>query len=59
MIREGPRSKNELRLRDLPPVEELNVSVGADEAVKIGVVSSCVEELVVVESMPGIDQTYS
>lgn len=52
-IREGPRSKNELRLRDLPPVEELNVSVGADEAVKIGVVSSCVEELVVVESMPG------
>ena len=40
-------------LRDLPPVEELNISVPEAEVVKIGSVSSWVEELVVIESLPG------
>jgi H/ACA ribonucleoprotein complex non-core subunit NAF1 len=34
-------------------VEELDITVPEAEVVKIGVVSSCVEELVVIESMPG------
>lgn len=48
-----PRTKNEMRLCDLPPVEELNLSVPEHEVLKIGTVSSSVEELVVIESLPG------
>jgi H/ACA ribonucleoprotein complex non-core subunit NAF1 len=43
-----------VRLCDLPPVEEdLNLTVAEAEVLKIGTVSSCVEELVVIESLPG------
>ena len=43
-----------MRLCDLPPVEELDLTVPEAEVVKIGTVSSCVEELVVIESLPGV-----
>jgi len=49
----GPKTKNEMSLSDLPPVEDLNHAVREDEVVKIGVIASCVEELVVIESLVG------
>ena len=54
-MKEGPpRTKNELRLCDLPPVEDLKVSVSASEVKKMGRISGWVEELVVIESCAGI-----
>eukprot|EP00088_Acartia_fossae_P006163 TRINITY_DN12828_c0_g1_i1.p1 TRINITY_DN12828_c0_g1~~TRINITY_DN12828_c0_g1_i1.p1 ORF type:complete len:465 (+),score=70.54 TRINITY_DN12828_c0_g1_i1:31-1395(+) len=50
----APRTKNEKKLSDLPPVEELNIELkDEEEVVRIGIVTSCVEELVVIESCPG------
>lgn len=55
VVKEGPpRTKNELRLCDLPPVEDLDVQVSESEVKKMGRISSWVEELVVIESCAGI-----
>jgi len=48
-----PKTKNELGMKDLPPVEELDMAVTESEVVKIGTITGCVDELVVVESCPG------
>jgi len=48
-----PKTKNEWSLKDLPPVEELDMAVTEAEVVKIGTITGCVDELVVVESCPG------
>ena len=51
--KDPPRTKNEMRLCDLPPVKEVDASVNESEVTKIGIVSSSVDELVIVESLPG------
>lgn len=38
-------TKGELTLDDLPPIEQLQISVPEQECVQIGVVSSIVEQL--------------
>jgi len=49
----GPvKSKNELGSKDLPPVEDLEIRVGLSACKMIGVVSSIVDDLVVIESLP-------
>jgi len=50
---ESIKSKNELGLGDLPPIEDLHITVSEEECVKIGTIASCVQELVVIESVPG------
>lgn len=55
---EKPTTKGELQLCDLPPIENLNISVPVTQLVKIGKVVSIVEVLVVIESirsMPPLD----
>jgi len=49
-----PRTKNELLPKDLPPVEDLTMIVGETECQEVGEISSIVEDLVVVESNPGL-----
>lgn len=49
-----PRTKNELCPKDLPPVEDLTMSVEEHDCLEVGVISSTVEELVVIESHPGV-----
>lgn len=49
-----PRTKNELLPKDLPPVEDLTVTVSENECQEAGQVSSIVDDLVVVESNPGL-----
>ena len=39
---------------DLPPIEDLQISVEEKECFNVGNVSSCVDDLVVVQSLPGI-----
>ena len=41
-------------LSDLPPIEDLQISVEEKECFNVGNVSSCVDDLVVVQSLPGI-----
>jgi len=48
-----PRTKNELQLSELPPVQDLDFTVNESEVTKIGVIRSSVDELVVIESLPG------
>lgn len=50
---ESVKSKNELGLGDLPKIEDLNITVPEEDCVKIGTIASCVQELVVIESLPG------
>jgi len=52
-LKYAPRTKNELRLCDLPPVPEIDATINESEVTKIGVIASFVDELVVVESCPG------
>lgn len=49
-----PRTKNEMLPKDLPPIEDLTMTVGETECQEVGEVSSIVEDLVVVESSPGL-----
>lgn len=49
-----PKTKNELLTKDLPPVEELTMTVGENECQELGEVSSTVDDLVVIESHPGM-----
>jgi len=39
---------------DLPPIEDLQISVEEKECFCIGKISSCVNDLVVVQSLPGV-----
>lgn len=53
-----PTTAGELKLSDLPPIEELSISVPTDKLVKIGKIVSIVDVLVVIESirsMPPLD----
>jgi len=55
---EPVRSKNEMTHKDLPPVEDLEVRVAVHLCQNIGLVSSIVDDLVVIESMlnkPALD----
>lgn len=55
---EKPTTKGELSLSDLPPIEDLKITVDADKLVKVGQVISIVDVLVVVaaeRSMPPLD----
>lgn len=55
---EKPTTAGELKLSDLPPLEDLKISVPADTLIKIGKVLNIVDMLVVVESlknMPPLD----
>lgn len=42
---EGPKVKGELGLYDLPPIEDLHISVPHEECKPIGVIRSVVEPL--------------
>ena len=46
------KSKHEFSLSDLPPIEDLHITVPDYECILLGKVSSVVDTLVVVESMP-------
>merc|ERR1719400_3021735 len=50
----APKTTNELLTKDLPPVENINARVSAGECTEAGVIKNIVEELVVVESVPGM-----
>lgn len=55
---EKPTTAGELKLADLPPVEQLTITVPSDNLIKVGKVLSIVDVLVVVESiksMPPLD----
>ncbi len=45
-----PKVKGELLLRDLPPIEDLHITVPEYECLKIGTVTSIVDEMVVVQT---------
>ena len=49
-----PKTTNELLTKDLPPVEDIKTSVAASECTVVGHIKNIVEELVVVESIPGL-----
>jgi len=49
-----PRTKNELCPKDLPPVDDLTMSVAEADCLEVGMISSTVDELVVIESNPGV-----
>ncbi|CAG2107862.1 unnamed protein product [Medioppia subpectinata] len=53
-----PKTKGELSLEDLPPIEKLSISVGVEELSQLGSVTSIVDQLVVIQSfrlMPALD----
>ena len=47
-----PRVKGELLPSDLPPIEDLHITVPEHECLEVGTVSSIVDEMVVVKSKP-------
>ncbi|XP_059057720.1 H/ACA ribonucleoprotein complex non-core subunit NAF1 [Achroia grisella] len=49
---EPPRVQGELALDDLPPIEDLAISLPAQETTKIGTIASIVDRLVIVRSFP-------
>jgi len=49
-----PRTKNEITHKDLDPVEDLTDTVAEYECQEIGEISSIVDDLVVIESDPGL-----
>ena len=52
---EGPlKTKNEYSISDLPAVEEVEVRVAASQCQAVGTVSSVVEQLLVIESLPDL-----
>lgn len=55
---EKPTTAGELKLSDLPPIEDLKITIHKDKLVKVGRIVSIVDILVVVESiksMPPLD----
>merc|ERR1719186_860868 len=52
-MKNPPKTKNELQLKDLPPVQDLDFTINESEVTKIGVIRSSVDELVVIESLSG------
>jgi len=48
------KSKNEMTLNDLPPIEDLKISIPEEEIVPIGKVYQIVDQLVVVQSLKDI-----
>ncbi|XP_054163791.1 H/ACA ribonucleoprotein complex non-core subunit NAF1-like, partial [Oppia nitens] len=52
------KTKGELSLDDLPPIEKLTISVKIEELTQLGTISSIVDQLVVIQSfrlMPALD----
>jgi len=49
-----PKTKNELGLSDLPAVEDMDLKVKQGECQAIGLVSSLVDQLLVIESLPDL-----
>jgi len=49
-----PKTKNELGLSDLPAVEDMDLKVKKGECQAIGLVSSMVDQLLVIESLPDL-----
>jgi len=49
-----PRTKNELCTKDLPHIDDLTTTVEECDCLEVGVISSTVEDLVVIESNPGV-----
>jgi len=49
-----PRTKNEILPKDLPPVEDLDMTVNEADCLEVGEISSTVDDLVVIESNPGL-----
>ena len=49
-----PKTTNELLTKDLPPVENITARVSAAECTVVGHIKNIVEDLVVVESVPGL-----
>ncbi|KAL0870956.1 hypothetical protein ABMA27_004779 [Loxostege sticticalis] len=49
---EIPRVQGELELDDLPPIEDLAISLPAQETTKIGTIASIVDRLVIVRAFP-------
>ncbi|RVE49860.1 hypothetical protein evm_005453 [Chilo suppressalis] len=49
---ETPRVQGELGLDDLPPIEDLAISLPAQETTKIGTIASIVDRLVIVRAFP-------
>ncbi|XP_013200924.1 H/ACA ribonucleoprotein complex non-core subunit NAF1 [Amyelois transitella] len=49
---EIPKVKGELDLDDLPPIEDLAISLPAQETTKIGTIASIVDRLVIVRAFP-------
>lgn len=47
------KAKGELDIVDLPPIEDLNISVPEHECIELGTIMSVVDQLVLVESHPG------
>lgn len=55
---EKPTTAGELKLSDLPPIEDLKITIPSDKLVKVGKILSIVDILVIVEaiqSMPPLD----
>lgn len=48
-----PRVKGELQLEDLPPIEDLHITVPEEECTELGKIHSIVEQLVLVNALPG------
>lgn len=55
---EKPTTTGELKLSDLPPIQDLKITVSVDNLIKVGRIVSIVDVLVVIESlrsMPPLD----
>lgn len=48
-----PKVKGELTLEDLPPIEDLHITVPEEECTELGKINSIVEQLVIVNALPG------
>lgn len=49
-----PKTKGELDIDDLPPIDKLQISVAVNELTQLGAVSSIVDRLVIVQSFRNI-----
>lgn len=52
--RDPLRVKGELTLDDLPPIEDLKISVPEDECIEMGAISTIVDQLVLVQAHPNM-----
>ncbi|XP_055920066.1 H/ACA ribonucleoprotein complex non-core subunit NAF1 [Eupeodes corollae] len=48
-----PKVKGELDLEDLPPIEDLHITVPEEECIELGKIQSIVDQLVLVNALPG------